>query len=101
MSRKLQIKLLVWMLASLAVGLMPYPPYSMAWTIPGHMLGGEITYQILRRDSPSRVATVSAILKKHPWYENQWWGQLENLSEAEREQMLFMLAARWPDDIRT
>ena len=62
-SWKFQIKSSVWMLASLAVGLMPYPPYSMAWTIPGHMLGGEITYQILRRDSPSRVATVSAILK--------------------------------------
>jgi hypothetical protein len=64
------------------------------------MLNGGITYQILRGDSRSVVATISAILKKHPWYENQWWGQLEMLSEAERDQMLFMLATRWPDDIR-
>jgi hypothetical protein len=46
------------------------------------------------------VATVRAILKGTPWYENQWSRQLEMLTEAQRDEILFILAARWADDIR-
>ena len=72
-----------------------------AWNIPGHMLSGAIAYQILRRESPSTITTVRASLEKHPWYESYWKGQLEKVSEIDRDEMLFMLAPRWADDIRT
>jgi S1/P1 nuclease len=36
------------------------------------------------------------------WYESsRWKSQLGKLPNAERDEMLFMLAARWADDIRT
>jgi hypothetical protein len=72
-----------------------------AWNIPGHMLIGSIAYQILRRESPSIITTVRASLERHPWYESHWKGQLEKIPEGERDEMLFMLASRWADDIRT
>ena len=72
-----------------------------AWNIPGHMLSGSIAYQILRRESPSTITTIRARLEKHPWYESHWKGQLEKIPEGERDEMLFMLAPRWADDIRT
>jgi hypothetical protein len=65
------------------------------------MLSGAITYQILRAESPATVGTVKVILEKHPWYETHWKGQLEKASELPRDEMLFMLSARWADDIRT
>jgi len=40
-------------------------------------------------------------LEKNPWYETRWKSQLEKLPRAERDEMLFMLAARWADEIRT
>jgi len=56
------------------------------------MLSGAIAYQILRRESPSTIATVRASLEKHPWYESRWKGQLVKLPEADRDELLFMLA---------
>ena len=77
------------------------PPYAVAWNIPGHMLSGSIAYQILRTESPPTIATVKAILAKHPWYDSHWKEQLEKLPESDRDELLFMLAPRWADDIRT
>ena len=34
-------------------------------------------------------------------YETRWKAQLQKLPDTERDEMLFMLAARWADDIRT
>src|SRR5262249_51473955 len=67
---------------------------------PGHMLSGAIAYQILQRESPQTTSVVRAILEKNPWYEAQWRGQMEKLPETDRDEYLFMLAARWADDIR-
>ena len=72
-----------------------------AWNIPGHMLSGAIAYQILQRENPSTITTVRSVLEKNPWYETRWKSQLEKLPRAERDEMLFMLAARWADEIRT
>jgi hypothetical protein len=72
-----------------------------AWNIPGHMLSGTIAYQILQRENPVTITAVRSVLEKNPWYETRWRPQLEKLPEAERNEMLFMLAARWADDIRT
>src|SRR5690349_23697914 len=74
---------------------------SLAWNIPGHMLNGAIAYQILQRENPAAIPVVRSILEKNPWYESRWKAQLEKLPEGERDEMLFMLAARWADDIRT
>ena len=74
---------------------------SCAWNIPGHMLSGAIPYQILQRESPAVIPTVRSVLEKNPWYESRWKAQLDKLPEAERDETLFMLAARWADEIRT
>jgi hypothetical protein len=97
MNRRLQLKLRAWILALFAF----VPPYSWAWNIPDHMLSGAIAFQILQRESPSTIGTVRDTLAKHPWYENHWKAQLEKLSDTDRDEMLFMVAARWADDIRT
>ena len=87
--------------ATILAALITLPSPVPAWNIPGHMLSGSIAYQILRRESPSTITTVRANLEQHPWYESHWKGQLEKIPEGERDEMLFMLAPRWADDIRT
>jgi hypothetical protein len=87
--------------AFLAAILLSWHCDAIAWNIPGHMLSGAIAYQILQRESPTAIAAVRAMLEKNPWYETRWKAQLEKLPDAERDEMLFMLAARWADDIRT
>src|ERR1044072_5187930 len=81
--------------------LVTFPFDGLAWNIPGHMLSGAIAYEILKRENPSRMTTVRSVLETNPWYESRWKSQLEKLPEPERDEMLFMLAARWADDIRT
>ena len=81
--------------------LVALPFHVSAWNIPGHMLSGAIAYQILQRESPATIATIRTMLETHPWYETRWKTQLEKLPESERDEILFMLAPRWADDIRT
>ena len=73
----------------------------LAWNILGHMLSGGIAYQILQRENPSIITTIRSVLENNPWYETRWKAQLEKQPDSERDEMLFMLAARWADDIRT
>src|SRR5215471_3842884 len=75
-------------------------PAVFAWNIPTHMVNGAITYQLLFRDSPATVAKVRAIMEKHPWYADRWRDYITKLADSQRDEMLFMLAARWADDIR-
>ena len=72
-----------------------------AWNISGHMLSGIIAYQILQQENPPTIEKVKSVLEKHPWYANQWQARLQDVSVAERDQVLFMQAARWADDIRS
>jgi S1/P1 nuclease len=76
------------------------PAQAAAWNIPGHMLSGAIAYQILQRESPGTIPTLRSILQMHPWYESPWRGELGKLPQAQRDEFLFMLAARWADNIR-
>ncbi len=71
-----------------------------AWNRAGHMTMGAIAYDELHRTSPATVARVVAILRQHPQYESRWKSQIAGLGEQDQERYLFMLAARWPDDIR-
>jgi hypothetical protein len=76
----------------------------LAWNRAGHMVMGAITFDEIQSTSPATVARVVAILRQHPQYESRWKPQIEGmsagLSEQDQERYLFMLAARWPDDIR-
>jgi S1/P1 Nuclease len=76
----------------------PFP--ASAWNIPGHMLSGIITYQILQQKNPATIQKVRAVLEKHPWYANHWQARLQNVPGSDRALVLFMQAARWADDIR-
>ena len=71
-----------------------------AWNKAGHMVTGAIAYNVLKDDSPEVLAKAVAILKAHPQYEKLWKKDVEKLPEADRDLYLFMLAARWADDIR-
>jgi hypothetical protein len=72
----------------------------LAWNRAGHMVMGAIAYDDLQHTSPATVARVVAILRQHPQYESRWMQQLVGMSEEDQARFLFMLAARWPDDIR-
>jgi hypothetical protein len=84
-------------LALLMTHLLP----ALAWNPPGHMLSGSIAYQVLQRESPSTVGKVKSLLEKHPWYEKHWRPQLNNLPDSDHNEILFMLAPKWADDVRT
>lgn len=66
------------------------------------MATGAIAYREMQATAPQAVARVVAILRQHPEYQQRWASKLNEpgLSEDDRNQYLFMLAARWPDDIR-
>jgi len=74
---------------------------ALSWNIPTHMVNGAISYRLLYRDSPATIPKVRAILEKHPWYADRWRDGITKLPDSQRDEMLFMLAARWADDIRT
>jgi len=73
---------------------------SLAWNRAGHMVSGAIAYDELLKTSPSTITQVVAILRQHPQYESRWKPQLAAMNQQDQERFLFMLAARWPDDIR-
>jgi hypothetical protein len=72
----------------------------LAWNRAGHMAIGAIAYDELLSGAPATVARVMAILRQHPQYESRWKPQLAGMTAQDQERYLFMLAARWPDDIR-
>ena len=71
-----------------------------ACNAPTHMVTGSIAYRILENESPRTLSIIKTLLEKHPWYADRWRDNLEKLPESQRGEMLFMLAARWADDIR-
>ena len=93
-----QIRLLAFVVV-ITVTALPVP--ASAWNIPGHMLSAVIAFQVLQQENPRTIEKVKAVLEKHPWYANQWQARLQDVPVADRDLVLFMQAARWPDDIRT
>lgn len=83
-------------------------PAVQGWSKSGHMATGAIAYRVLKRDSPDTIPKVVALLKRHPYYDGpdapaaeRWKPKLDALATgAERDEFLFMLAARWADDAR-
>ncbi|MCS6849692.1 MAG: S1/P1 nuclease [Gemmataceae bacterium] len=75
-------------------------PPADAWNKAGHMVSAAIAYAVLRDDAPAAIAGTVALLQSHPDYEPFWRKRLEEVAEEDRDLLLFMLAARWADDIR-
>lgn len=74
---------------------------ALAWNKPGHMLSVAPAYQILRQESPDTIANVRTVLSRHPWFASRWQARMNAVQPGERDQLLFMLAARWADDARS
>ncbi len=73
-----------------------------AWSRQGHMVTAAIAYQELRQSDPAALRAVVELLEHHPHFADQLapprsW----NLDDEDREQAIFMRAARWADDIRS
>ncbi|MBO0937034.1 S1/P1 nuclease [Fibrella sp. HMF5335] len=75
---------------------------SFGWNKPTHMAIGAIAYRDMLAKSPKQLVRVLAILRQHPDMTTRWAPMLRDssLTENEKNEYLFMLAARWPDDIR-
>ena len=69
-----------------------------AWNDEGHMA---IAYLAYERLNPATRKRVDALLKLNPYYA-KWEAAIPaGVSEAEARRMIFMIAATWPDQIRT
>src|SRR4051812_25571362 len=75
------------------------PRLTLAWNTPGHMIVGAIAYDVLARDDPDTVARLVTLMHFHPQWE-LFQQRMQAVPEADRDRYLFMLAGRWPDDIR-
>jgi hypothetical protein len=78
----------------------PFACSASGWNTPTHMVTGAIAYRTLESESPRTVSVIQTLLEKHPWDADRWRDNVEKLPESQRGEMLFMLAARWADDIR-
>jgi hypothetical protein len=67
-------------IAIITLAVLPLP--ASAWNIPGHMLSGIITYQILQHENPATIEKMNAVLEKHRWYAHQWQARLQDVSVA-------------------
>jgi S1/P1 Nuclease len=66
------------------------------WNGKGHEVVAYIAYQHL---DPATRATVDALLKKNPCYD-EWSATVSSLSSEQQPVAIFMLAATWPDAIK-
>jgi hypothetical protein len=91
----------IWSWAVLATFLLPLPAFG--WNKGGHMVSAAVAFVAMKHESPKTIARVIAILKEHPQYESTWLPRIHAMVDAtedDKEMMLFMQAARWPDDAR-
>ena len=75
------------------------PRPALAWNKASHMVSGVLAYRTLVARDPAVAARLVALLKQHPDYEKNWLPFI-NASGRPHDEMLFALAARWPDDVR-
>jgi len=89
----------LWMVS--VILLIPAP--AQAWNRPGHMVTAAIMYDVLKHEHPDSIPKIVAILREHPQYDVHWAHKIAaipNMTDENKDIYLFMLAARWPDDIR-
>jgi len=84
--------------AALALCLLALAAPAFAWNDEGHMAVAYLAYQRLK---PATRARANALLKLNPYY-SKWRALLPpGTSDADADQAIFMIAATWPDQIRT
>jgi hypothetical protein len=78
------------------------PGATFAWNKAGHMTSAAIAHDDLAASDPALVARVVAILRQHPQFDQRWKAAVDapDIAPEEANRRLFMLAARWPDDVR-
>lgn len=87
-------------LVTATVALLLLPSHLLSWNIPTHMITGAIAYQILEQDAPNKIIGARTILEAHPWYRDRWDARIQSQPDVHRDELLFMFAARWANDIR-
>jgi hypothetical protein len=75
-------------------------PPAQPWNRAGHMTAAAIAYADLKGRNPEVLAKVVQVLRRHPHFESKWQEKLGHVPQGDRDLCLFMLAARWPDDVR-
>lgn len=81
------------------VGLLLPASLAQAWNLGGHMTTGAIAYNRLMETDPAAVDQILEILKSHPDYD-EWEHIIHDIPEPYQDRVIFMMAARWPDDVR-
>src|SRR6185295_17699220 len=82
--------------ATAALVLVAAAPEMYAWHGKGHMAVAFVAYQLL---TPPVRARVDALLTRNPSID-VWRNRIKSVPAAQKNQMIFMFAAVWPDDIR-
>lgn len=85
-------RFLVALLACVVIG----SPPLFAWHAKGHMAVAFVAYQLL---TPQIRARVDSLLTRNPSIDD-WRSRVASAPADQRKQLIFMLAAVWPDDIR-
>jgi hypothetical protein len=89
----------VALLAARVAGVLPGAAF--AWNKPGHMVVAAIAYRELQRTGNQAVIDkVVAALNSHPDFDRLFASKFTNVAPEDRDLYLFMLGARWSDDIR-
>ncbi len=71
---------------------------ALTWNNIGHMTVAYLAYQKL---TPAEKARVAVLLKLNPYYD-EWLSSIPSgTTEADRDMYVFMMAATWPDQIKT
>jgi len=85
-------------LTAVALCLVLFSSTSSAWFNVGHMAVAYVAYQQLTAE---KKLLVGKLLKKNPYYNKQWKALIPAGTPADqRDLMLFMIAATWPDQIK-
>ena len=75
-------------------------PPARSWNKAGHMTAAAIAYADLKERNPEVLAKVVQLLMRQPHFVSKWEDKLGQVPQEDRDLYLFMLAARWPDDVR-
>ena len=78
------------------------PKPAAGWNKAGHMVSGAIAFSELKASDPDAVKQVVELLKNLPEYRSKWLPAIKRSPVGLRNHdlYLFMVAARWPDDMR-
>src|SRR6266853_3268505 len=86
-------------LIAVALCLVIFSSASQAWFGLGHMAVAYVAYQKL---TPQKKARVAQLLKMNPYYKTKWKALIPaGTPAAQHDLMVFMIAATWPDEIKS